>query len=123
VLLVAAVFVTAGVLHFAAPAPYQRIVPPWLPAPRLLVLLSGVFEVAGGLGVLHPRTRRAAGWGLILLLLAVWPANFQMFFDARASGAPPLAQALLALRLPLQPLLMGWVWRVTVGPHPQPLSR
>ena len=88
--------------------------PPWLPYPRGLVLLSGVFQIAGGLGVLHPRTRRAAGWGLILLLLAVWPANFQMLFDARASGASAGTQALLALRIPLQIPLIWWVWRSCV---------
>ena len=88
--------------------------PPWLPYPRELVLLSGVFQIAGGLGVLHPRTRRAAGWGLILLLLAVWPANFQMLFDARASGASAATQALLALRIPLQIPLIWWVWRSCV---------
>jgi uncharacterized membrane protein len=109
--MLAAVFLIAGVLHFAIPGSYARIMPPWLPHPRALVLLSGAFQVAGGLGVLHPRTRRAAGWGLILLLLAVWPANFQMLHNARASGAPAAAQALLVLRLPLQLLLIGWVWR------------
>jgi uncharacterized membrane protein len=82
--------------------------PSWLPHPRALVLLSGACEVAGGLGLLHPRTRRAAAWGLILLLLAVWPANFQMLFNAGS----PAAQTLLFLRLPLQPLMMWWVWRI-----------
>ena len=112
--MLAAVFVIAGVLHFAIPGSYVRIMPPWLPHPRMLVLLSGAFQIAGGLGVLHPRTRRAAGWGLILLLLAVWPANFQMLLNARASGAPAAAQALLVLRLPLQLLLILWVWRSCV---------
>ena len=88
--------------------------PPWLPYPRELVLLSGVFQIAGGAGVLHPRTRRAAGWGLILLLLAVWPANVQMLLDARASGASAATQALLALRIPLQIPLIWWVWRSCV---------
>jgi uncharacterized membrane protein len=106
-----AVFVTAGVLHLIFPSTYLGVMPPWLPHPRALVLLSGACEVAGGLGLLHPRTRRAAAWGLVLLLLAVWPANFQMLFDARS----PAARALLLLRLPFQPLLMWWVWKT--GSH------
>lgn len=112
--ILAAVFVIAGVLHFAIPGTYVRVMPPWLPHPRALVLLSGAFQIAGGVGVLLPRTRRAAGWGLILLLLAVWPANLQMLLNARASGAPAAAQALLVLRLPLQLLLIWWVWRSCV---------
>jgi len=112
--MLAAVFTIAGVLHYAFPGAYARIMPPWLPHPRALVLLSGAFQIAGGLGVLHPRTRRAAGWGLILLLLAVWPANVQMLLNARASGAPAGAQALLLLRIPLQLLLIWWVWRSCV---------
>jgi uncharacterized membrane protein len=112
VLVLSAVFLVAGAFHFVFTDAYAGIVPPWLPHPRALVLLSGACEVAGGLGLLHPRTRRAAAWGLVLLLLAVWPANFQMLFDARS----PAAQALLLLRLPFQPLLMWWVWR-TAGSH------
>jgi uncharacterized membrane protein len=113
-LAIAAIFIVAGLLHLVVPSPYEGIMPPWLPYPRELVLLSGVFQIAGGLGVLHPRTRRAAGWGLILLLLAVWPANVQMLLDARASGAPAAVQALLALRIPLQIPLIWWVWRSCV---------
>lgn len=89
--------------------------PPWLPLHRALVLLSGVCQIAGGVGVLIPRTRRAAGWGLILLLIAVSPANLQMLLDARASGASALAQTLFALRLPLQLALVAWVWRACVA--------
>ncbi len=107
--LTAAAFVFAGVMHFVIPGAYLGVMPPWLPHPRALILLSGACEVAGGLGLLHPRTRRAAGWGLVLLLLAVWPANFQMLSNADS----PAAQALLLLRLPLQPLLMWWVWRIS----------
>jgi uncharacterized membrane protein len=108
-------FVVAGVMHFVAPRPYVAIVPRWLPHPRVLVAVSGVCEIAGGIGVLVPAVRQAAGIGLIALLCAVFPANIQMLLDARASGATPLVQAVLWLRLPLQPLLAVWVWRVTAG--------
>lgn len=110
-MVLAVVFVAAGVLHFVITDSYVRVVPPYLPRPRALVLVSGACEVAGGLGLLVPRVRRAAGWGLVLLLLAVWPANLQMYQDARASGEPVWEQALLALRLPLQLALIAWVWK------------
>ncbi|HYR11610.1 MAG TPA: DoxX family protein, partial [Longimicrobium sp.] len=101
-LLLAGVFVFAGMMHFIIPASYVGIMPPWLPWHRGLVYLSGVLEIAGGVGLLVPRTRRAAGIGLILLLIAVWPANLQMVLDARAADKPLWHQALLWLRLPLQ---------------------
>jgi uncharacterized membrane protein len=108
-------FAVAGVLHFVVPGTYERIVPRWLPAPRLLVYLSGAAELAGAAGLLVPALRPAAGWGLILLLAAVFPANVQMLRDARASARTPAwARALLWARLPLQPLLMWWVWAVAV---------
>jgi len=102
--------VGAGVLHFVRPAPFLRIVPPTLPAPGLLVLLSGVAEVAGGLGLLLPATRRAAGWGLLALLVAVFPANVYMVGLASALHIPAWV---LWARLPLQPLLMWAVWRAS----------
>lgn len=112
--LIAIVFVVAGVLHLVKPAPYIRIMPPWLPAPASLVLVSGIFQIIGGLGVLHPATRVAAGWGLIALLVAVFPANVQMLLDAHARGASPAWLAAFAARLPLQAALIWWVWRAAV---------
>ena len=95
-------------LHFVHPETYLRIMPPALPAPRLLVLLSGVAEVAGGLGLLLPATRRSAGWGLLALLVAVFPANVYMISLA---GKLHIPAWVLWARLPLQPLLMWLVWR------------
>ena len=105
----AAAFVFAGVMHFAITAQYMRIMPPWIPLHRELVLLSGVCEIAGGIGLLVPRTRRAAGVGLALLLVAVFPANVQMLLNARAAHASALAQGLLWARLPLQLAIIAWV--------------
>ncbi len=82
------VFVAAGALHFVAPGTCERIMPPFLPLHRELVYLSGAAEVLGGLGLLTERIRAAAGVGLILLLVAVLPANVQMLIDARAAGKP-----------------------------------
>ena len=113
--LIAAVFVGAGVLHFLRPAPFVRIVPPFLPFRRALVYVSGAAEVAGGVGVLVPRWRRWAGRGLVALLLAVFPANVYMAVGPEAAtlGAPRWA---LWLRLPLQFVLIGWVhWATRKG--------
>jgi uncharacterized membrane protein len=109
----AAIFVFAGVMHFAATGAYVRIMPPWLPLHRELVLLSGVFQVAGGIGLLVPRTRRAAGIGLVLLLVAVFPANVQMLLNARAAGASASTEALLWARLPLQLAVIAWALAVS----------
>jgi len=107
-----AFYLAAGLLHFLRPATYEAIVPRMLPARRALVYASGAAELAGGAGVLHPRTRRAAGWWLIATLVAIFPANVQMAVDAERHRRIPAP--LLWLRLPLQALLMLWAWRVAV---------
>lgn len=114
IVLIAAIFVGGGVLHLVKPDAYVRIMPPWLPAPMALVLISGVFEILGGMGVLLPATRVAAGWGLIALLIAVTPANVQMLLNARAAHASALWMTGLIARLPLQPALIYWVFRATI---------
>ena len=106
-------FSVAGLLHFIFPAAYAAIMPPWLPAPLLLVYVSGACELAGGIGLLPARTRRLAGLGLIALSLAVLPANVQMLLNARAAGDPAWQQALLLARLPLQAALVWWIWKVS----------
>lgn len=112
----AGLFIGAGVLHFVRPAIYLGIMPAYLPQPLLLIYLSGVAEVLGGVGLLLPRWRRVAGWWLILTLLAILPANYEMLQRWQARGASPLAIAGLWLRLPVQGLLMWWVWRVSQRP-------
>ena len=110
VLLLAALFIGAGVLHFLKPQGFDRIVPPGLPIPsRTATLLSGAAEIAGGLGLLHPATRPAARRGLLTLLVAVFPANVYMALEA--DQFRPLPAWVLYARLPLQPLLMWAVWR------------
>ncbi len=107
-------FVGAGLNHFAMPRPYRRIVPPglgdWVDS-GTVVTLSGVAEIAGGLGVLAPRTRRLAGLWLIALLAAVFPANLHMARNPQEFRRIP--RWALYARLPLQPLLARWVWRAT----------
>ena len=97
-----------GVLHFVDPAPFERIVPPPLP-PRAAVALSGVFEVLGGLGLLIPRTRRAAAWGLVALYVAVFPANIYMAVEGiQLDPAHPAPAWAAWLRLPFQALFIAW---------------
>ncbi|RZK36706.1 MAG: hypothetical protein EOO57_06715, partial [Hymenobacter sp.] len=96
-------FTGAGTLHFLTPGAYLRVMPPGLPAPALLVAASGAAEILGGLGLLLPATRRAATWGLLALLAAVFPANVYMLQIHEQLHLPAWA---LWLRLPLQPLLM-----------------
>jgi uncharacterized membrane protein len=120
VVLLAAIFVAAGVNHFVMPAVYLAMMPAYLPAHLELVYLSGAFEVLGGVAVLLPRLRRAAGWGLIALLGAVFPANVNMAVHPESfPGLPPLA---LWVRLPFQGLLIGWVLWATQPSREVPTS-
>lgn len=105
-------FVGAGMLHFLMPAFYLAIVPSMLPRPLALVYISGVFEILGGIGVLVPPCRRAAGYGLIALLIAVFPANIKMFTDHLHQGFS-LATVGLFLRLPLQIVFIVIVGKLT----------
>ena len=111
-ILLGAFFLVAGTLHFVKPKPYVAIVPDALPRKRELVYVSGVAEIAGGAGVLAAPTRRAAGWWLIATLVAVFPANVNMALNADRFRKVP--QPLLWVRLPIQALLIAWVWRVAV---------
>ena len=102
-------FLLAGLMHFLKPRPYESIMPEELPAHRELVYASGVAEIAGGAGVLHPRTRRPAGWWLIATLVAIFPANVEMAVHAERFRRIP--EPLLWARLPLQAALIAWVWK------------
>ena len=104
-------FVAAGVNHFRRPEFYAAIVPPYLPAPLTLVIVSGVFEVLLGLLLLVPATSRLAAWGLIALLVAVFPANVHMaLYPDQFPQFPPAA---LWGRLPVQGVLVAWAWWYT----------
>lgn len=110
----AAFYVVAGVLHFVATDAYLPLMPPWLPAHRALILLSGVAEVALGVLVLVPATRRLAAWGLVLLLLAVLPANLHVaIHDVPLFGATDGLGIWNWVRLPFQAVLMLWAWWYT----------
>ncbi len=103
-------FVFGGLYHFINPALYLRMMPPYLPWHRFLVYLSGFFEVALGLLLFVPRYARLAAWGLVALLVAVFPANVRMALNPELfPGIPPLV---LWLRLPLQGVFIFWAYRL-----------
>ena len=104
--LLAGLLTLTGTLHFLVPKVFASIVPPALPAPEVLVYVSGIAELACAAGLAAPRTRRTAGWATALLFVAVFPANVQMALDADGRSAG--YRAATWLRLPLQVLLVGW---------------
>lgn len=113
--LVFAIFVGSGTLHFINPKMYEAIVPEGIPAHEA-VLVSGAAEIAGGLGVIIPPTRRAARWGLLALLLAVFPANVNMAVNpeaTQAKGVPAIPAWALWGRLPIQAVFAWLVIRAT----------
>lgn len=110
-----AAYVIAGIAHFAAPSAFARVVPPELPRPRALVFLSGTAEIALGVGVQFDRTRRASAWGIVALLVAVFPANVYTVTDGVTAEFVPdrlagVARAAAWARLPLQAVLVLWAW-------------
>jgi uncharacterized membrane protein len=101
-------FVLAGLNHFLNPALYLQIMPPYLPWHLFMVYLSGVFEILFGAFVLMPRFTPLAAWGIILLLVIIFPANLHMALNAEDfSFIPPI---LLWLRLPFQAVLIAWAY-------------
>jgi uncharacterized membrane protein len=107
--LLALLFVAGGVGHFVKTSAYMRIMSPYLPWPRMLVYISGVCEVLGGLGLLYAPTRSLAAWGLVALLVAVFPANVTM----AQIGYGRVPRWMLWARLPLQVPLIWWAWLYT----------
>ena len=110
--ILSSIFIFGGVLHLVRPEIYRPVMPAWLPAHDAMILVSGIAEILGGVGLLVRRTRRGAAMGLILLLIAVFPANIEMLRIYQARGVAWWAEALLWIRLPLQAVLVWWTWRV-----------
>ena len=99
----------AGVMHLAAPAPFLAITPAWVPFPEAVIAFTGLAELAGAAGIVQwrwPELRRAAGWGLALYALCVWPANFQHLFNDLASTDGGAGLGYHIPRLAAQPLLI-----------------
>jgi uncharacterized membrane protein len=102
--------VGAGLNHFLSPEPYLGMMPAEIPERFhvLLVDISGIAEMAGGLGLILPATRRLAAWGLIALYVAIFPANLNMAINHLPLGTKPIDAWLLWARLPLQLVLIVW---------------
>lgn len=113
--LVAFSFTAAGLLHFIKEDFFVSIMPEYIPWHKVLVWISGAAEIAGGVGILLPSTRMWAVFGLIALLLAVFPANIDMAVKAYRNKGLTTYTWLLFLRLPLQFVLMYWVWWAGTG--------
>ena len=103
-------FIFSGVSHFLMPGKFMEMMPPVLPAPLFLVYLSGVFEILGGIGLMIPATQSHAAIGLVLLLLAVFPANIYVALNNVQLGGVMNYAVYQWLRLPMQLVLMAWVW-------------
>jgi len=116
--LMGALYILAGAMHFVVPDLYAQVIPPIFPRPLALVFLSGVAEIALGIGVMIPRTRRLAAWGLIALLVAIFPANVYMATSGVAiTGGPAFidtpSQTARWARLPFQAVFVLWAWWYT----------
>lgn len=110
-LLLCLFFVVAGINHFRDPEFYLKMMPPYLPWHLFLVYLSGVLEIVLGVMVVVPRFQRIAAWGLIALLIAVFPANIHL--ATHPEIMPNVSPTLHLVRLPFQLLFIAWAWLFT----------
>lgn len=109
--ILAGIFIITGILHFLKPQLFVKIMPDYIPYHLAMVYVSGAAEILGGVGVLFDNTLVWAGWGLILLLIAVFPANVNMTIESvKKSGYTSLFSLLTIARLPLQFVLIYWVY-------------
>lgn len=102
-------FIFTGVSHFLIPEKFMEMMPPFLPAPHFLIYLSGVFEILGGAGLTISKIKQPAAAGLILLLLAVFPANIYVALNNVQLGGFMNYAIYQWLRLPMQLVLIGWI--------------
>jgi len=109
-ILISLIFIFIGILHFKMTEKFILIVPPIIPYAKEVIYISGIFEVLGGVGILIPKLKRQAAFGLILLLIIVFPANIYMaLYNIRLGGI--LNNSILQwLRLPLQVIFIWWVY-------------
>jgi len=111
-IVLALLFIAAGLFHLLLPSTYVAIMPPYLPAHLALVYVSGLCEMLGGFGLLfNAPIRRIAAWGLVALLIAVFPANLNMALHH--ANFPTIPVWALWLRLPLQLPMIWWAWLYT----------
>lgn len=116
--ILAVCMVVAGLLHFAQPEPFIRIVPGFLPAPAGLVYISGAIEILLGIGLLVPPLQTISAWGLVALLIAVFPANLNLAINHIQIAGIPDAWWFQAIRLPFQAVLIAWAYWYTRPEEP-----
>jgi uncharacterized membrane protein len=119
-LLLALFMVLAGINHFRDPEFYLKMMPPYLPWHAALNYLSGAFEIILGILLLVPRLSRLAAWGIIALLIAVFPANLHMALNPELF--PDVKPTALLIRLPFQAMFIAWAYWFT-RPDKQPAER
>jgi len=103
-------YILAGIMHFLNPDFYMKIMPPFIPFPMLMIYISGVAESALGIGLFVEKTRRLSAWGIIALLIAVFPANIYAYYADINLGAPLWVNL---FRLPIQGLFIWWAYSFT----------
>ncbi|MCH8982778.1 MAG: DoxX family protein [Acidobacteria bacterium] len=111
--LMAAFYLANGLYHFINPEAYQRIMPDFVPWPLAVVYISGIAEVLLGVGVIVPATRLVAAWGLVVLLVVIFPANVNVAVNDLAFVGEEPNSLLNWLRLPIQAVLIAWAWWYT----------
>jgi len=109
--LMASLYIIAGINHFRSPGMYIRIIPPYFSNPKLLNILSGAAEIILGFLLMFPFLSHFAAWGIIALLIAVFPANLFMYQNKKASFGLP--KWILLLRMPVQLLFILWAYQHT----------
>lgn len=107
----AILYILAGLNHFRNPRLYIKIIPPYFPKPKVLNYISGMAEIILGIGLCIPRLSTVSAWGIIALLIVVFPANLFMFTNKKAGMGLP--KTVLFFRLPLQIVLMIWAYYYT----------
>ncbi len=113
--LLAFFMIGAGTMHFVNPEFFLRIMPPYLPLHSELVMISGAAEIALGVVLLVPALSHKAAWGIIALLIAVFPANIYLYQNQELMPAPPFVHL---LRLPMQGVLILWAyWHTKAATH------
>ncbi len=103
--------ILGGLNHFLKPEFYLKMMPPYIPAHELMVILSGIAEIGLGLGLMLQRFRRIAAWGTVLLFIAIFPANYYMYSNSELF--PEVDPKFLLLRLPIQLVLLAWAYACT----------
>lgn len=111
--ILAVCIVVAGILHFAVPVPFIRIVPGFLPYPAAIVYISGIIEIGLGIALLVPPVSHLAAWGLVALFIAVYPANLNMAINGIEISGIPNTWWFQAIRLPFQFVLIAWAYWYT----------